>query len=95
MKEVLISFLETLGLAFWIEIVTDRPQCTYYFGPFFSSQEAQAAKSGYVEDLEQEGAQGIRVTVKRCKTPADLTIADDLEVKMPLGKSRILSGQFQ
>ncbi|MBW4489286.1 MAG: DUF1816 domain-containing protein [Trichocoleus desertorum ATA4-8-CV12] len=94
MKEVLISLLETLGLAFWVEIVTDRPRCTYYFGPFLSSQEAQAAKSGYVEDLEQEGAQGIRVTVKRCKPPADLTISDDLEVKLPLGKSRILSGQF-
>ena len=94
MKEVLISLLETLGLAFWVEIVTEKPRCTYYFGPFLSSQEAQAAKSGYVEDLEQEGAQGIRVTVKRCK-PADLTIADDLEVKLPLGKRQILSGQFQ
>lgn len=93
MKEVLLSLLETLGLAFWVEIVTDRPRCTYYFGPFLSSQEAKAAKSGYIEDLEQEGAQGIRATVKRCK-PADLTIADDLEVKTPLGKPRILSGQF-
>ena len=77
MKEVLIKVLNLLGLALWVEIVTDNPRCTYYFGPFFSTQEAQEAKGGYVEDLENEGAQGISVTVKRCK-PTNLTIFDDL-----------------
>lgn len=95
MKEVLTSFLNGLGLACWVEIVTEKPRCTYYFGPFVSSQEAEAAKPGYIEDLEQEGAQGIRVSIKRCK-PTILTIADDLEVQVPMGQGKppILSGQF-
>lgn len=77
MKEVLIKVLHFLGLAFWVEIVTDNPRCTYYFGPFLSDNEAYAAKAGYVEDLEIEGAQIISLEVKRCK-PTDLTIDDEL-----------------
>ncbi|HBB35512.1 MAG TPA: hypothetical protein DDZ80_00765 [Cyanobacteria bacterium UBA8803] len=76
MKEVFTKILQTLGLAFWVEIVTESPQCTYYFGPFFTEEEANAAKGGYIEDLEGEGAQGIFVTVKRCK-PTNLTIFDE------------------
>jgi len=76
MKEVVIKILQFLGLAFWVEIVTDNPRCTYYFGPFLSEKEASDAKSGYVEDLENEGAQGIVVKIKRCK-PSNLTIFDE------------------
>lgn len=77
MKEQLISMLEFLGLAWWVEIVTQDPGCTYYFGPFLSYEEAVEAKGGYIEDLEDEGAQGISVLVKRCK-PTELTIFDEL-----------------
>jgi Domain of unknown function (DUF1816) len=66
-----------LGLAWWVEIVTQSPRCTYYFGPFLNYAEALDAKSGYVEDLEGEDAQGISVVIKRCK-PTELTISDDL-----------------
>jgi hypothetical protein len=76
MKEVLIKILHFLGLAFWVEIVTDNPRCTYYFGPFLNDQEAHEAKNGYIEDLENEGAQGITVAIKRCK-PDNLTIFDE------------------
>lgn len=76
MKEVVIKILQFLGLAFWVEIITENPNCTYYFGPFVSDQEAYAAKDGYVEDLETEGAQGIVVNIKRCK-PTNLTIFDE------------------
>ncbi|HEY9833141.1 MAG TPA: DUF1816 domain-containing protein [Stenomitos sp.] len=76
MKEVLIKILQFLGMAFWVEIVTDNPRCTYYFGPFFDEKEALAAKGGYIEDLEIEGAQGISVNIKRCK-PSNLTIFED------------------
>lgn len=43
MKEFLISSLNLFGLAYWIEIVTETPQCTYYFGPFLTEQEALEA----------------------------------------------------
>jgi len=44
MKEVVIKILQFLGLALWVEIVTDNPHCTYYFGPFFNEKEAMVAK---------------------------------------------------
>jgi len=92
LKEILTSLFQSLGWAWWIEITTQTPRCTYYFGPFLSVKEAHAAKAGYVEDLEQEGAQHIAVTVKRCK-PANLTIADDLERLERRQGTPVLSGQ--
>lgn len=77
MKEVLTKLLESLGLACWVEIVTENPRCTYYFGPFASSQEARGAVAGYVEDLKNEGAIGISVEIKRMN-PKELTIFDEL-----------------
>lgn len=73
MKEILISILNLLGLAWWIEMATQSPCCTYYFGPFLSGQDAEAEMGGYQEDLKAEGAQVSAVSVKRCK-PAKLTV---------------------
>lgn len=70
------QLLNQLGLAWWVEVVTDSPDCTYYFGPFFSADEAKALQSGYIQDLEQEGARGIVAKVKRCK-PDQLTIYEE------------------
>lgn len=66
-KEIFIKVLEFIGFAFWIEIKTDKPTCIYYFGPFLTKTEAENAQSGYVEDLQNEGTQGIFVEIKRCK----------------------------
>lgn len=79
MKEIWTSILQTVGAAWWVEIKTDSPRCTYYFGPFASAGEAEEHKGGYVEDLVQEGAQGIRLSIKRCK-PSKLTIYDEQEI---------------
>ncbi|MEB3359315.1 MAG: DUF1816 domain-containing protein [Synechococcales bacterium] len=76
MKEMWTSLLRVLGLAWWVEIKTDNPRCTYYFGPFSSSEEADAEKPGYIEDLEQEGATNIRVSLMRGK-PTVLTIYEE------------------
>ena len=73
-------FLRVLGLAWWVEVVTSVPACTYYFGPFASAQEAKSAKPGYILDLEAEGAQGVQVAIKRCK-PSRLTIFDEKSEK--------------
>lgn len=92
MKEMLINILRFFGLAFWVEIITDSPRCTYYFGPFLTQKEANDSKSGYIEDLEHEGAQGIIVAVKRCK-PENLTIDYDLGESREPEKITTLSGQ--
>ncbi|MEW6494737.1 MAG: DUF1816 domain-containing protein [Cyanobacteriota bacterium] len=82
MKEFMLKILQLMGLAFWVEIVTDNPSCTYYFGPFLNEKEAHIAKDGYIEDLENEGAQGINVKIKRCK-PSDLTIFEEESGEQP------------
>ena len=94
MKEFLTNLLNMLGLAWWVEVITENPRCTYYFGPFMNEKDAQASRTGYVEDLEHEGAQGIIVSVKRCK-PASLTISEDAsEGRSKVGVIRALSSQF-
>ena len=92
-KEFLLSIFEFLGWAWWVEIVTESPRCTYYFGPFLSSKDAEGARAGYVEDLETEGAQGIGVVVKRCK-PHTLTIFEDLGDWFDRQRKPSFSGQM-
>ena len=91
-KESLTSLFHNFGWAWWVEIVTQSPRCTYYFGPFLSVKEANAAKAGYIEDIEQEGAQGIAVIVKRCK-PSDLTISNELWDSVERKQVPVFSGQ--
>jgi hypothetical protein len=90
-KNIFTSALETFGLAVWVEIVTDSPRCTYYFGPFASISDAEDAKTGYIEDLEVEGSKGMTVMVKRCK-PEKLTIYDD-SLDFKLDRFFAFSGQ--
>ncbi|MGK7891533.1 MAG: DUF1816 domain-containing protein [Leptolyngbyaceae cyanobacterium] len=73
-----LSLLELLGLAWWVEIDTD--DCTYFFGPFSSRNEALNAQPGYIEDLEQEGAATIETNLQRMRQPHELTIE-----KAPMG----------
>jgi hypothetical protein len=94
MNEMWISILEFLGLAWWVEIITENPGCTYYFGPFATAHDAKSSMPGYIEDLEQEGARGIKVSIKRCK-PSQLTIFDEATEKSGRpGISPIFSGQM-
>lgn len=92
--ELYTDLLNVLGLAWWVEITTESPRCTYYFGPFAAEQTATNAKSGYIEDLQREDAQEIRAVVKRCK-PTNLTIFEDLSKPLSSRVSGQLSGQFQ
>jgi Domain of unknown function (DUF1816) len=94
-QDIWSSALHLVGQAWWVEITTDRPHCTYYFGPFTTAVEADDAKAGYVEDLESESAQGIHVAIKRCK-PAQITIdyeTNEREVYPAIVKTP-MSGQF-
>jgi hypothetical protein len=81
-------FLNFFGLAFWVEIVTKEPRCTYYFGPFIDEEEANGYVSGYLEDLETEQAQGITFNIKRCK-PKQLTVFIEDELVKELTPSGI------
>ena len=75
-EEILISSLEKVGMAWWVEIVTKKPDCKYYFGPFASHREAQLSQLGYIEDLERERPKLIAIDIKQCQ-PKELTIFED------------------
>lgn len=92
-KESVTNIFDNFGLAWWVEISTQNPRCTYYFGPFINGTEAKASVKGYVEDLELEGAQGINVNVKRCK-PKVLTISDEPGEWFDRKVKPIFSGQM-
>lgn len=61
----------------WVEVKTEEPACTYYFGPFEIEEEAQLAQKGYVDDLQQEGAKLVSTTVENRTTPQQLTIYEE------------------
>ena len=79
LKEVLINFFQGFGWAWWVEITTQTPRCTYYFGPFRYFAEARDAHFGYVEDLRNEAAQEITVTIKRCQPDVLTVCASEME----------------
>jgi hypothetical protein len=91
-EEIWTNTLDFLGQAWWIEVSTTQPKCTYYFGPFADVKEAESAMKGYIEDLEGESAQGIRAVVKRCK-PERLTIDHDMGENSDRERATALSGQ--
>ena len=77
MKKVLTEFFKNIIQQYWIEVTTAQPICTYYFGPFLTRPGAKLAQSGFIEDLETENAEVIKVEIKRCQ-PEELTIFDQL-----------------
>ncbi|MEO1401761.1 MAG: DUF1816 domain-containing protein [Cyanobacteria bacterium J06635_1] len=74
MKRLVNRLIGLYKKSWWLEISTESPRCEYYFGPFGSESEAAQARPGYVEDLEQEGSELLRVAVVRRQTPANLTV---------------------
>lgn len=70
------ALVEKSELAWWVKIITTKPRCTYYFGPFANTQEAELAQAGYIEDLEQEQAQGIAAQIEWSQ-PRELTCLAD------------------
>lgn len=70
------SNFERVEFGWWIEVCTAKPICLYYFGCFDSRLEASLAQSGYLDDLNNEGAEIVAVQLKQCK-PRQLTILED------------------
>ena len=71
------DILNVFHQAWWIEILTAQPKCTYYFGPFAGAWEAEVASKGFIEDLNGEFAQDIKIKIDRHSQPDLLTIEHD------------------
>jgi hypothetical protein len=77
MKNIFSGLFSFFSTPWWVKITTVEPKCIYYFGPFDSEAEAERAKPGYIEDLEQEGAQQITSILQQCAEPDLLTIESE------------------
>lgn len=71
-----LEILSKLGLAYWLEVITHDPWCVYYFGPFSTIQDAELSQHGYLQDILEESAQPISITIKQFQ-PHTLTIFED------------------
>ena len=61
-------------LPWWLEIKTQKPLCTYYFGPFNSKREAEKARLDYTYELYMEQATGFSFNISQTQ-PKQLTIS--------------------
>ncbi|NJL49444.1 MAG: DUF1816 domain-containing protein [Leptolyngbyaceae cyanobacterium SM2_5_2] len=73
MKDIWLNLKNLVSKNWWIEVTTSNPNCTYYFGPFDTAQEAESMQLGYLEDLLQEETSIMQVIIKQCQ-PKALTI---------------------
>ncbi|NJL47203.1 MAG: DUF1816 domain-containing protein [Leptolyngbyaceae cyanobacterium SM2_5_2] len=76
LSNIILPFTQSKQQAWWVEIQTQVPNCTYYFGPFDSCKEAKFSQVGYIDDLVQEGARDIVVNIKQIH-PQQLTVIQD------------------
>lgn len=74
MKNFFSSLFDFFSAPWWVKITTAEPNCLYYFGPFDSEEEAMRHQPGFVEDLTQENAREIKVSIQRTPTPSELTV---------------------
>ena len=74
MKNFFNSIFGFFSNSWWVKITTAEPNCIYYFGPFSSEAEALQARPGYIEDLEEEGAERIHTSLQKSAEPEELTI---------------------
>ena len=60
----------------WVEVDTDSPKRTYYFGPYDSRQQASDKSNGYIRDLEKKGAKKISINIKQVRQPTQLRASE-------------------
>lgn len=96
MKNIFSQVFDSLfgsDKAWWVEVTTADPVCTYFFGPFEVEGEAELAKKGYVEDLEQEGAKQVTAGLVYCEPPEQLTVYGERASSSVPKPEPALSGQ--
>ena len=94
MKNLLTNVLEALGFGsdWWIRVITNNPECIYYFGPYESKAEAEAEQFGFLEDLKDENASIVSQEVLRTN-PTQYTIYDERSDFLAANPRPVFSGQ--
>ena len=62
------------GLAWWAKIDSEKPESTYWYGPFLTKRSLKANLATFIEDLADEGSINIKHNIVRCKKEEPLTI---------------------
>lgn len=65
------------GRQWWVEVDTDSPQHTYYFGPYDTKDEASNNTNAYITDLEKKGAKNISIHIKQGRQPSQLKASEE------------------
>ena len=68
------NFGNKLGLAWWAKIETEKPNVTYWYGPFITKRSLKENISYFIEDLTEEGLTDIKYSFVRCKKEEPLTV---------------------
>ena len=68
------NFSNTLGLAWWAKIETEKPFATYWYGPFLTKRSLNESLVLFVEDLSDEGSTNIKHSIIRCNKEEPLTV---------------------
>ena len=71
--DLIRNFGNKLGLAWWAKIETERPETTYWFGPFITKRGLQENMSSFIKELSEEGSINIKYSFIRCKKEEPLT----------------------
>ena len=68
------NFGNKLGLAWWAKIETQKPNITYWYGPFITKRSLNENMSSFLKDLSEEGSINIKYSFIRCKKEEPLTV---------------------
>ena len=68
------NFGNKLGLAWWAKIETEKPNTTYWYGPFITKRSLKENMSSFIKDLSEEGFISIKHSFVRCKKEEPLTL---------------------
>ena len=63
----------SFGLAWWAKVETNKPNVTYWFGPFLTRRSLKDSLNGFIEDLSAESPQEINHSLIRCRRNEPLT----------------------
>ncbi len=62
-KNVLPDFLSKPGTSWWVEIITAKPNCIYYFGPFRTQKKRRLLTPAMLKILKAKQPRGLKSTL--------------------------------
>ena len=74
LTKLIRNFGNKLGLAWWAKIETEKPNTTYWYGPFITKRSLEENMPSFIKELTDEGSINIKYSLVRCKKEEPLTL---------------------